>query len=961
MAKNATKQRRFKVFISSTFRDLNAERDYLNASVFPRIHQYCRERFIEFYPIDLRWGIREEDSKNGMVLSTCLEEIDDARPFFIGIIGSRYGWIPTDKEVQSLRNSIKDQEPWLLSMINNKASITEIEMEYGALRNKDLAQACFMIRADGDKAFDEFKDPIDSLEYQKLQQLKRKISAQNKFPVYHYSSILEFGEIIYNELMSNIKSEFPPTNNDYEESIISRHENVLNRRSDSYCSIASVFLDCNKWVQSKEQFLLIHGKPGYGTSTCLANIVTYLRNSYVSPIIYYDFEEALLDGDVIERFFRFIALKRNNIKPNEWGLIALDNCSILTQTEVCKLSQWMSDLSHNVHVIVATSYESAIAAIFRYIFRSSSIMIHGFTEQQRKEYILNYLQRYGKRIDETQLNYISKIKKTEDPTYLSYLLNDLVNFGSFENLNEHLSKLIEKTSRAEMFSIWNEIKRLYKDTHLKLDGQFASAMALLAQMQEIGISEKELCTILGITTSYWAILRPYVTKWCKGNKTRLMFAKSEWSHAITQIWSTPWFASIGVLAIEWLLKNKDVVTAATAISPIWNRMGYFPIAEGVGENKYQEIKKQLLNLASSPDVVLQLDVQHLTSLFDWNSTDIRNGVYDSHYGSSTLEDLSFNTKERYYLRLIKVAQNLNRGSQEAYYYNMLSKEANTVGDYSKKLCYEALAFLVMGCGVKAIEILKPLLSNNNPLLSFFKTTNTNKNKQESVMARCVHLQACCMRGDTNNCIKYISALYKELNEISDDSKMIRSMIFDTIIDILYLLCYTKSHTQQTIEIYNSIKDIKYDFCSFDQYAKLHICGSILWLYESKQNNEKYYEYSYYFSCSAEQFAYLAGRHLLQSQAEIIGDYIYFKVHGKYRPGSRQIYDNIYNPPLNYMRTFQSHRNRYVEWDKIDIEIRKSILKERDFYKGLILEMQPESERRKMYIEDDVLKKEMHII
>ena len=961
MTNNVTKQRKFKVFISSTFRDMNTERDYLNTYVFPRIHQYCSERFIEFNPIDLRWGIREEDSKNGMVLSTCLDEIDDARPFFIGIIGSRYGWIPTEKEMQTLRNSIKNQEPWLLSMINNRASITEIEMEYGALRNKDLARACFMMRAEEINILEEFKDPLGSIEYQKLLQLKRKISAQNKYPVYHYSSIQEFGEIIYKELMSNIKLEFPPTNNDYEESIICRHEYVLNRRSESYCSLASVFLDCNKWVQSNEQILLILGNPGYGTSTCLANIVTYLRNSYVSPIIYYDFEEAILEGDVIERFFRFIALKRNNIKPTEWGLIALDNCAILTQTEVCKLSQWVSNLSHNVHVIIATSYGSASAPIFRYIFCSSSIMLHGFTEQQRKEYIINYLRRYGKRIDETQLDYISKIKKTEDPTYLSYLLNDLVNFGSFENLNEHLSKLIAETSSAEMYSIWNEIKKLYKDTHLKLDGQFASAMALLAQMQGIGISEKELCAILGITTSHWAILRTYVTKWCKGNKTRLMFVKPEWSHAITQIWSTPWLASIGVQAIEWFLKNKDAVTAATAISSIWNYIGYLPIAEGVGENKYQEIKKQILTLASSPDVVLQLDVQHLTSLFDWNSTEIQIEVCESFYGSSPLDDLSFINKERYYLRLIKVAKNLNRGSLEAYCYNMLSKETNKICDYSKKFCYEALAFLAKGCGAKAIELLKPLVSRNEHQLYYSQATNTNEEKHESVMALSVYLQACCMCGDKNSCIKYIGVLYNQLKENSDDSKIMQSNIFDTIIDILYLLSYTKSHTQQTIEIYNAIKNIKEDYCSFDQYAKLHICGSILWLYESEQNNEKCYEYSYKYSCAAEQFAYLAGRHLLQSQAAIIGDYIYFKVQGQYRPGPRQIYKNCYNPPLNFMRTFKSHRNRNVEWDKIDIEVRKSILKERDFYKELIFEMQPEFERRKMCIEDDALKKEMHII
>lgn len=102
----SSRTRRIRVFLSSTFRDMNAERDYIVRFVFPAIKEYCDSRFLDFTPVDLRWGIPEEYSRNGLVLSTCLEEVDNCRPFFIGILGSRYGWMPDQNELRSLRHSL---------------------------------------------------------------------------------------------------------------------------------------------------------------------------------------------------------------------------------------------------------------------------------------------------------------------------------------------------------------------------------------------------------------------------------------------------------------------------------------------------------------------------------------------------------------------------------------------------------------------------------------------------------------------------------------------------------------------------------------------------------------------------------------------------------------------------------------------------------------------------------------
>jgi hypothetical protein len=45
------------VFITSTFRDMHAERDWLRTRVFPELEERLRDRRIHLEPIDLRWGI----------------------------------------------------------------------------------------------------------------------------------------------------------------------------------------------------------------------------------------------------------------------------------------------------------------------------------------------------------------------------------------------------------------------------------------------------------------------------------------------------------------------------------------------------------------------------------------------------------------------------------------------------------------------------------------------------------------------------------------------------------------------------------------------------------------------------------------------------------------------------------------------------------------------------------------
>jgi WD40 repeat protein len=99
----APELRTIRVFISSTFRDMHAERDYLSRQVFPELRSRCQRRGVQFIGLDLRWGVTEEEAQREGALKICLAEIERCRPFFVCLLGSRYGWVPPPEEVSPER------------------------------------------------------------------------------------------------------------------------------------------------------------------------------------------------------------------------------------------------------------------------------------------------------------------------------------------------------------------------------------------------------------------------------------------------------------------------------------------------------------------------------------------------------------------------------------------------------------------------------------------------------------------------------------------------------------------------------------------------------------------------------------------------------------------------------------------------------------------------------------------
>src|SRR5438105_10292320 len=93
------------VFVSSTFKDMHAERDHLRRVVFPELAERLRGLHHHLNPIDLRWGVETvelaEQEKELHVLKFCLGEVSRCRPFLLVLVGDRYGWVPPLERVQA--------------------------------------------------------------------------------------------------------------------------------------------------------------------------------------------------------------------------------------------------------------------------------------------------------------------------------------------------------------------------------------------------------------------------------------------------------------------------------------------------------------------------------------------------------------------------------------------------------------------------------------------------------------------------------------------------------------------------------------------------------------------------------------------------------------------------------------------------------------------------------------------
>lgn len=183
-------------FVSSTFKDMQGERDALHRVVIPRLREKAADYGESIQFVDLRWGIpttdMDSDASAGKILGVCLDEIRQCNPYMIVLLGERYGWMPSP---ELLKNAANEMD---FSMESYEMSVTELEIQYGIWLAKGQLDHCIFCMREPVPVQRLTEDvrriyqPGSQEDRIRMQQLKEKIYANQSAAIPCYS--LEWDE-----------------------------------------------------------------------------------------------------------------------------------------------------------------------------------------------------------------------------------------------------------------------------------------------------------------------------------------------------------------------------------------------------------------------------------------------------------------------------------------------------------------------------------------------------------------------------------------------------------------------------------------------------------------------------------------------------------------------------------------------------------------------------------------------
>jgi|GEM_PF-1135984 len=505
-------KREVRIFISSTFNDMMGEREHLMKVVFPELRRRCRARFVEVTEIDLRWGISEEDSSNGKVIEICLHEIDKSRPYFIGILGNRYGWIPSTETFEK-QKFILEKYPWAQQDIEQGVSITEMEIQYGVLRNHKMdGNAFFYFKSN------EPSDSEDGKPAEKLRKLKDRIKNDGNYPVRMYTGIEMLGSFILDDLWRQISADFP------EEDIPDAHGLEKLLQAGFRESHSTFFTDYINLKHETEQLLtarqhvLVYSGRGMGKSALLANVnnptadTLYFacgisaQSSTPAQLAFYIARELKSSFSIsynipgkVDHPADLLSAFLNAVPADNNLLLIIDGADhLITDGESARLHWLPDDLPDHVKVLISSSEESHREILLKKGF--GIVTLEPLPANAIQAIAVNYLGHFSKKLPLNLLETVSAFPLASYPLILFTLLHELRIFGSHDQLSRHLATFAGTQNSSDFFDTFlQRLEADYPDEIYNLR-QLLSSLALSGN----GLTEAEIVKIHEIPPIRWS-------------------------------------------------------------------------------------------------------------------------------------------------------------------------------------------------------------------------------------------------------------------------------------------------------------------------------------------------------------------------------------------------------------------------------------------------------------------------
>jgi hypothetical protein len=503
-------ERVMRVWISSTFRDMQRERDYLLRFTFPQLREICELSDVTFVEVDLRWGITEKEVANDQVLEIVLSEIDRCRPYFVGLVGERYGWIPA-----SIPESTLARYAWLKQF--QGCSTLEIEALHAVLREDTApSEALFYFRDPSISASIEAQQGLDRAEENahaktQLARLKHQVrtaASQGRCSLRdNFQTPEELGEWVLRDLTAKIKPQQALHTLDVESA---RHLTFAKRNVQTYLQRRGHFEQLDAALLSDGKPLLVTGAVGIGKSALLANWALQRQESHRIEIVITHFAGSVPDStdpiratrrimhelrrscylsmevpeaadDVRRRFRDFLSAA----KEGERLIFVVDGLESFEGLEEAIDLDWLLDMSAVSCGVIASSSDTRIAqALLKRGW--SEFPLLDLTISEREELIASFLSSYSRRLGSHQVERIVSAPQAGNPLYLTSLLGELRVVGSFERLDLMIDHHLGAASVPALFE--QILERLESD----FGQEFVNQSLALVWKSPRGLSEEEI-------------------------------------------------------------------------------------------------------------------------------------------------------------------------------------------------------------------------------------------------------------------------------------------------------------------------------------------------------------------------------------------------------------------------------------------------------------------------------------
>lgn len=313
------------------------------------------------------------------------------------------------------------------------------------------------------------------------------------------------------------------------------------------------------------------------------------------------------------------------------------------------------------------------------------------------------------------------------------------------------------------------------------------------------------------------------------------------------------------------------------------------------------------------------------------------------YGRS-IENLPPEEAIAYYQRMAKLMSAMCRGKDAAYCYSEIVKIKEKLNHVdvdlyrSKSCCEEGRPDM----GAFVIGFSNMIKGKRKKFLLFGKTIEYTIEQQSLAIIQ--RFKADFMRGDLQHAAKMIELFRDTVNPfLMSSSKELQIIIFEGYATFAYVLCgiYHYGNHQMAQEFLAVLEKLPSRLALGHEFNYLRFMAETCLYYKNKSyetmlKSAKWLEVSAHYAYGDGSYQY--------ARAHLMYNFAHYQVCGKYGEDNFFTSVNKYNlggPRNAYGRSFERHTLRNIDWSKIELGVKNTLLQEYEFFWNMEYSIQPD--------------------